>query len=132
MSTSGTDTLDLAAVTPMLGPPLTAEQAEFIIAQGHDAVLFALLNLAKQLADKQAAPPAAVDPSTPSGQTPPYKKPTAKGRAKRKGAALGRVGARRRQPTRIARREEHPLAACPKCHGPVKPCRGSRTRVIED
>ena len=35
-------------------------------------------------------------------------------------------------PTRIDRREEHSLSACPRCHGPVTPCRGSRTRVIED
>lgn len=132
MATSGTDTLDLAAVELVLGPHLTAEQAESIIAQGHDAVLFALLTLAKRLADQQAAPPTAVDPSTPSGQTPPYKKPAAKGRAKRKGAVPGHAGSRRPQPTRIDRREEHTLAACPNCHGPVKPCRGSRTRVIED
>jgi hypothetical protein len=32
----------------------------------------------------------------------------------------------------IDRREDHTLTACPKCHGPVRPCRSSRTRVIED
>jgi len=132
MRTSGKDTLDLAAVESILGPQLTAEQAEEIIAQGHDAVLFALLTLAKRLADKQAASPAAVDPSTPSGQTPPYKKPAAKGRAKRKGAVPGHLGSRRPTPTRIDRTEDHTLSACPECHGPVKPCRGTRTRVIED
>jgi hypothetical protein len=52
MGTSGTDILDLSAVESILGPHLTAEQAEAMIAQGHDAVLFALLTLAKRLADK--------------------------------------------------------------------------------
>lgn len=95
MGTSGTDTVDLAAVEAILGPQLTAEQAEAIIAQGHDAVLFALLTLAERLADTQVASSAAVDPSTPSGQTPPYKKPPAKARAKRKGAVTGHLGSRR-------------------------------------
>nr|WP_237722776.1 IS66 family transposase zinc-finger binding domain-containing protein [Singulisphaera acidiphila] len=33
---------------------------------------------------------------------------------------------------RIDRHEEHSLSACPECHGPVRQCRGSRTRLIED
>ena len=132
MATMGTDTLDTAALQTLLGPQLTAEQAELIFQQGQEAVVFALLTLAKQLAEKQTAPPAGTDPSAPSGQIPPYAKPAAKGRAKPKGARPGHPGQRRPAPTRIDRREEHTLSACPKCHGPVKPCRSSRTRVIED
>ncbi len=128
----GSDTLDTAALQALLGPQLTAEQAALIFQQGQDAVVFALLTLAKQLAEKQTASPAGVDPSAPSGQTPPYAKPAAKGRAKPKGAKPGHPGQRRPAPTRIDRREEHTLSACPKCHGPVRPCRGSRTRVVED
>jgi hypothetical protein len=104
MATLGTDTLDLAAVELVLGPHLTAEQAESIIAQGHDAGLFALLTLAKRLADQQAAPPTAVDPSTPSGQTPPYKKPAAKGRVKRRPCqATPAVGGHSRRESTVAR-----------------------------
>lgn len=132
MATRGTDTLDAASLLAVLGPQLTVEQATLIFQQGQEAVVFALLNLAKQLAEKQSAVPAGTDPSAPSGQTPPYAKPTAKGRAKAKGAKPGHPGQRRPAPTRIDRREEHTLSACPKCHGPVRPCRGSRTRVIED
>ncbi len=132
MATTGTDTLDTAALQGLLGPHLTAEQATLIFQQGQEAVVFALLSLAKRLAETQAGVPTGNDPSAPSGQTPPYAKPAAKGRAKSKGARPGHPGQRRPSPTRIDHREEHTLSACPRCHGPVRPCRGPRTRVIED
>ena len=131
MATSGKETLDTASLQALLGPQLTAEQASLIFQQGQEAVVFALLTLAKQLAERQAAA-AAQDPAAPSGQTPPYAKPAAKGRAKSKGARRGHPGHRRPTPTRVDRREEHTLTTCPKCHGPVRPCRSSRTRTIED
>src|SRR6516165_4485318 len=131
MTTQGMETLDTVALQAMLGPELTAVQAAFIFQQGQEAVVFALLTLAKQVAAKQviASTP---DPSTPSGQAPPYVKPTGKRRAKARGAKPGHVGNRRPPPPRIDRREDHSLSVCPKCHGPVRPCRTSRTRVIED
>jgi hypothetical protein len=131
MATAAADTLDTASLRALLGPQLTAEQAALIFQQGQEAVVFALLSLAKQLAEKQATM-ATVDPSAPSGQTPPYQKPAAKGRAKPKGAKPGHPGHRRPTPPRIDRREDHTLTSCPRCHGPVRPCRSSRTRVIED
>jgi transposase len=131
MATATADTLDTASLRALLGPQLTAEQASLIFQQGQEAVVFALLSLAKQLAEKH---PAATtpDPSTPSGQTPPYAKPPANRRAKPKGARAGHPGSRRPTPPRIDAREDHALTACPRCHGPVKPCRSSRTRIIED
>jgi transposase len=132
MATAGTETLDLASLEALLGPQLTAEQATLIFQQGQEAVVFALLTLAKQLAEKPSTALTTSDPATPSGQTPPYAKPTGKGRAKPKGAKPGHPGHRRPAPTRIDRREDHTLSVCPKCHGPVRPCRSSRTRVIED
>jgi transposase len=132
MATAGTETLDPTSLLAVLGPQLTADQATLIFEQGKDAVVFALLNLAKQLAEKRATPSAAPDPSAPSGQTPPDSKPTAKGRARPKGARPGHPGQRRPTPARIDCREEHTLAACPRCHGTVTPCRGSRTRIVED
>jgi transposase len=132
MATAGTDTLDTATLQAWLGPQLTEEQAALIFQQGEEAVVFALLTLAKQLAEKSSPPPTAPDPSTPSGQTPPYAKPAGKGRAKPKGAKPGHPGHRRPAPPQIDHHEEHTLSACPKCHGPVRPCRSSRTRVIED
>jgi transposase len=132
MATQETDTLDGSVLEALLGPNLTAEQAESIYAQGHDAIIFALLTLAQKLAEKPVTPSATPDPSAPSGQTPPYAKPAAQGRAKPKGARPGHPGQRRPTPTRIDRHEEHTLSACPQCHGPVRPCRGSRTRIVED
>ncbi|MBI2823827.1 MAG: hypothetical protein HYX69_03945, partial [Planctomycetia bacterium] len=61
------------ATLPDLGPRLTAEQAEAIFAQGKEAVVFALLALAKQLAE-QAGLRNQAAPSTPSGMIPPYRK----------------------------------------------------------
>jgi transposase len=132
MATKGTDTLDTASLQALLGPQLTAEQAALIFQQGQEAVVFALLTLAKQLAEKQPTPSTVPDPSTPSGQTPPYQKPTGKGRTKPKGAKPGHSGHRRPTPPRIDHHERHTLSACPKCHGPVRPCRSARTRIIED
>ncbi len=130
MATAGTDTLDMASLQAMLGPQLTAEQAALIFQQGQEAVVFALLTLAKQLAENRAA--VTKDPSAPSGQTPPYAKPAAKGRRQPRGAKVGHPGHRRLAPPRVDRREEHTVSDCPKCHGPVRRCRSSRTRIIED
>src|SRR3954454_5414956 len=107
MATAGADTLDTASLQALLGPQLTREQARLIYEQGADAVVFALLSLAKQLAEKQAVVSTTPDPSAPSGQTPPYVKPTTTGRAKPKGARPGHTGHRRPAPPRIDRREEH-------------------------
>jgi transposase len=131
MATQGMDTLDAATLQAMLGPGLTAEQATLIFQQGQDAVVFALLTLAKQLAEKQAVA-VKPDPSPPSGQTAPYIKPAGRRRAKAKGAKPGHPGHRRPAPPRIDQRVDHRLSTCPKCHGPVRLCRSSRTRVIED
>jgi transposase len=131
MATADTDTLDTASLRALLGPQLTAERAALIFQQGREAVVFALLAFAKQLAEQQAVS-TTPDPSTPSGQTPPYAKPPAKRRAKAKGAKPGHPGSRRPAPPRIDSREDHTLNACPKCHRPVRLCRSSRTRIIED
>jgi transposase len=131
MATATTDTLDTASLRALLGPQLTAEQATLIFQQGQEAVVFALLSFARQLAEKQAAANTP-DPSTPSGQTPPHARPPAKGRAKARGAKPGHPGSRRPTPPRIDAREDHTLEARPECHGPVKRRRSSRTRIIED
>jgi transposase len=131
MRTSGTDTLDFDALQAFLGPELTADQAALSFQQGQEAVDFALLTLANRLIEKQALA-TSIGPSTPSGQTPPYAKPTVKGRAKNKGAKPGHQGHRRAAPPRIDQHVVHSLEECPKCHGPVRPCRSSRTSIIED
>jgi hypothetical protein len=56
MPTTGTDAPNLTALEAMLGPHLTADQAAFTFEQGQEAVVFALLALAKQVAEKTACP----------------------------------------------------------------------------
>ena len=112
MATAGSDTLDTDSLQALLGPQLTAEPARMIYDHGPEAVVFALLTLAQRAAERPANP-AARDPSAPSGQTPPYVKPTRRGRAKPKGGRPGHPGRRRPTPTHIDRREEHALSACP-------------------
>src|SRR4051794_23401223 len=132
MATSGLDTLDTDSLQALLGPELTAEQARMIYDQGPDAVVFALLTLAKRSAERPFNAATARDPSAPSGQTPPYVKPTRRGRAKPKGGRPGHPGHRRPTPTHVDRREEHALTACPRGQGPVRPCRGPRPRPFQD
>ncbi len=60
MTTSSVETLDAGSLQALLGAQLTAEQATLILEQGKDAVVFALLNLAKQLAETQTTPSAAL------------------------------------------------------------------------
>ncbi len=126
----------MTALAVPLGPDLTRAQAEAIVAQGKEAAIFALLQLAKMLAEQRR--PAGPAPSTPSGMIPPYQKPAAaegKGRRLRKqpGARAGHVGARRPVPQRIDRCETHVLEVCPDCGGPVRECRERRRkRYVED
>jgi len=118
-----------------LGAALTEEQARQIFSHGEEAVVFALLQMAKRLADQKAA--AAGDshqtPSTPSGMKPPYTKPPPKGRGKKKpGRKKGHQGVRRKSPDRVDRRAEHRADRCPDCGGPLNRCDETRTRYTED
>ena len=118
-----------------LEPTLTEAQARAIYAQGEDAVVFALLGLAKMLAEQLAASAATSHqtPSTPSGMKPPCQKPAASTRGKKKpGRKRGHPGSRRETPARIDLRKEHRAEVCPECGGPLSRCRETRTRYTED
>jgi transposase len=133
---SGMDAFRAAKLAIPLGPDLTRAQAEAIVAQGKEATIFALLQLAKMLAERER--PTGPAPSTPSGMIPPYQKPTAnegkpRGAKKKPGARPGHLGARRPKPARIDRYETHTLEICPDCGSPVRECRvRRRKRYIED
>jgi transposase len=116
-------------IAKLLGPQLTAEQARGIYEAGPEAVVFALLTLARNAA--LSSPASTIDPSCPSGQTPPYTKPNRKRRGKRPGAKPGHPGHRRAIPEPNAF-VSHTLEACPNCHGSVTPLPTTRTRTIED
>jgi transposase len=117
-----------------LGAALTEEQARQIFSQGEEAVIFALLALAKQLADEKAA--SAADshqtPSTPSGMKPPYTKPPSKGRKKKPGRKKGHSGTRRKTPDHVDWEMDHQADCCPECGGPLNRCNETRKRYTED
>jgi transposase len=118
-----------------LGASLTEAEARAIIAQGDEAVLFALLQMAKMLAEQQAALPALshATPSTPSGMKPVYQKPKAPARGTRKpGRKAGHPGSCREAPGRIDLRKIHRATACPDCGGALQPRQETRTRYTED
>ena len=108
---------------------LSEEQALEIYHQGSEAVVFALLEQNKQLAE--AGGPQTT-PSTPSGMIPVYEKPPAKPRKKRPAAKQGHPGSRRVAPERIDRRETHKSPICPDCGGRLKRTGNTRTRYVED
>ncbi len=84
---------------------LDAEKARSIFAQGEEAVVFALLQLVKQLSDSRACDPGNL--ATPSGMIPPYQKPPGKKRKKKSGAKANHAGTRRQQPERIDHFQDH-------------------------
>ena len=109
---------------------LTEEPSRELYKQGEEAIVFALLELTKQLA--QARPPS-VTPSTPSGMVPVYKKATKKGkRGKKPGAKKGHPGSRRPRPERIDWEVDHRADCCPDCGGRLKWCEETRKRYTQE
>jgi len=115
-----------------LGPNLTAEEAEAIFAQGKEAVIFALLELAAQLRRSQGQCAALSSPATPSGMKPVYQKANTPRHRKKPGRKAGHPGARRPPPQVIHEHQEHRAPCCPHCQGPLKRCQTTRTRYTED
>lgn len=112
--------------------PLSRDEAEAIYAQGREAVIFVLMQLAARLCEN-APPDHSSTPSTPSGMVPLYEKPSVRGRRKKPGARPGHPGTRRQAPPKITRREEHPpLQSCPQCGCEVGALAERRFRLIED
>lgn len=112
---------------------LTEEEAEAVIAQGKEAIIFYLLALSKRLEEYEKSS-SRRGSSTPSGMIPPYEKPSKKKKQKKPGRKDGHTGTRRGRPLKIDRQEIHRIGQCPHCHNPVdpnKPVR-KRKRVIED
>ena len=120
---------------------LTDAQAEELSAFGPEPTKLALLLSARRIAEQDAAIAGLQGqlalagpnhPSAPSGQKPPYVKPSAPRRRAKPGARAGHQGTRRPTPEHIDRRQEHRLEACPHCGGPLQRCKRRRTRTIED
>ena len=132
MTTVTSKVSDVAAVA-LRDASLSEEQARELYRQGEEAVVFALLELTKQLAEAQGKVDPSITPSTPSGMIPTYQKPPAKRRGKRRpGGKPGHPGSRREAPERIDWEEEHRAKRCPDCNSRLKRCHETRTRYIED
>jgi hypothetical protein len=126
----GKETRAITTLEINLGPNLTAEEAQAIYEQGPEAVVFALLQMAKLLAEQQRKP--GDHPSTPPGMKPVYEKPTTPRRRTKPGAKKGHPGHRRPRPPVVHQRVVLRLERCPVCQGKVTPCQQSRTRIVED
>jgi transposase len=127
----------MPAVAPILDPAvlaafrsgtLTPEQAEAVLPRDRAAAVFFLLQLSTAL----GSPTPAGGAHTPSGTVPPYAKPSASPRRKKRGAVPGHPGAARPRPEHIDRRETHQLPACPTCGGELTRTGRTRTRLVED
>lgn len=117
---------------PVVGPSLTVEQIREIYAQGEEAVIFAMLELAAQLRRAEGHSAAVSSPATPSGMRPIHQKPATHKRGKKPGRKAGHEGKRRPPPERIDERKEHRAECCPHCRGALQRCAQTRKRYTED
>lgn len=115
-----------------VGPSLTREEAEQIVAQGNEAAIFAMLKLAQGWAKAAGRCASVSSPATPSGMVPVYQKADAKKRCKKAGRKVGHAGSRRAVPDRIDLRKTHRAVVCPECQGTLKRCDTTRVRYTED
>ena len=120
--------LDTAFVAAFRSGTLTPDQAEAVLPRDRATAIFFLLQLSSTL----GSPTPASGAHQPSGSIPPYAKPSAPPRRKKRGAQPGHTGAARPQPEQIDRREAHQLPACPTCGGNLTRTRRTRTRIVED
>ncbi len=110
---------------------MTRDEAKAILALPHDKAIHAILDLAEK-AEKYDQIVGGVSPTTPSGMTPPYLKPTRGKRKKRPGRKKGHQGISRPRPEEVDHFKEHTLTCCPECHSPVKNPIKIYTRYVED
>jgi len=124
--TPASPTLDPAFVTAFRAGTLTAAQVEVALPQDRAAVIFLLLQLCTTLANRTDTP--ASTAHQPSGSIPPYAKPTASPRRKKRGAQKGHTGVARPRPSVIDHHRTHQLPDCPHCGGQLTRTKRTRTR----
>ena len=98
---------------------LTEEQVRELYRQGEEAVVFALLELTKRLADARSP---SIRPSTPSGMIPLNEKPTKGKRRKTPGAKPGHWAPAASVPNGSTHAKEHRADRCPDCGGRLQRC----------
>ena len=120
--------LNDAFVAAFRAGTLTAGQAEVALPRDRAAAIFFLLQLSTAL----GSPASAGGAHTPPGAVPPYAKPSATPRRKKRGAVPGHPGTARPRPEHIDRHQSHQLPACPDCGGELTRTGRTRTRLVED
>lgn len=110
---------------------MTRDEAKAILSLPQDKAIHAILVLAEK-ADKYDQIVGGVSPTTPSGMTPPYLKPSPGRRKKRPGRKKGHPGISRLRPEEVDHFKEHTLKRCPECHSPVKDPIKTYKRYVED
>ena len=103
--------LDPTFVTAFRTGTLTPDQADAARPRDRAGAIFFRLPPGTAL----GSPAPAGGAHTPSGTVPPYAKPSATPRRKKRGAVVGHPGAARPRPEHIDRHESHRLPACPDC-----------------
>jgi transposase len=120
--------LDPTFVAAFRSGTLTPEQADDVLPRDRAASIFFLLQLSTAL----GSPVPASGAHTPSGAVPPYAKPSATPRRKKRGATVGHPGVARPRPDVIDHHQDHQLPACPHCGGHLTRTGRTRTRIVED
>jgi len=110
---------------------MTRDEALAILDLERDQAVAAILALAEK-AQKYDRLCGQVSPTTPSGMTPPFLKPTHRKRKKPPGQKNGHPGTARPRPARIDQYREHTLDHCPDCQTPLKEPVDAYRRYIED
>jgi hypothetical protein len=110
---------------------MTRDEAAAILKLPQDKAIQFILALAEK-AEKYDQIVGAVSPTTPSGMTPVYLKPTRGKRKKPPGRKKGHPGISRFRPQQVDHFKEHTLQCCPDCHNPVKEPIKTYTRYVED
>jgi hypothetical protein len=110
---------------------MTRDEAIAILDLEREAAIVTLLALAEK-AEKYDGLVGQVSPTTPSGMTPVYLKPSHSKRKKPPGRGKGHPGTARPRPSRIDQYQEHTLECCPHCQNALGNSLGTYPRYIED
>jgi transposase len=110
---------------------MTRDEAIAILQKPTDEAVDIILALAEK-AENYEQICGQISPSTPSGMTPVYLKPSGNKRKKRPGRKKGHQGVSRIRPEKIDHYKEHTLDSCPECQTPFKEPIQSYQRYTED
>lgn len=110
---------------------MTRDEAIAILNLKREEAIVRILALAEK-AEKYDRLWGQASPTTPSGMTPVYLKPSHKKRKKPPGRGKGHPGAARRRPPRIDQYQEHSLDHCPECQTSLGKPLDTYKRYIED